>query len=109
MNLPFNLPNLPQMPELPQLVDYRLGEQSLQIVALNGMLVLREIPYGSMRQVKRGYELWSELHANHVDLLGKAVSIELDRALLPWLVVTPADPAAFMLELSRRIAGAKKA
>ena len=96
MNLPFANP-------LPYLIDYRLTDSSLQIVALSGQFVLREFPFKEMIAVKRGYELWNEHYENRLDLWNAAVSVRLDRAILPWLVLTPADPDGFVRDLSARI------
>jgi hypothetical protein len=56
-----------------------------------------------MIAVKKGYELFNEHWENRLDLWNSAVSIRLDRAILPWLVVTPADPDSFVRDLSGRI------
>jgi hypothetical protein len=93
---------------LPWIVDYRLAAYSLQIVLCGGAFVLREYPYKEMLFVKKGYEHWNEHYENRLDLWEAAVSIRLDRAMLPWLVVTPANPEAFVADLSQRIVAARK-
>lgn len=116
----FNLPNIPGLPKLelpeinlgalpeipnplPYLLDYKLTETSLQIIALNGQFTLREFPYKEMIAVKKGYEIFNEHWENRLDLWNSAVSIRLDRAVLPWLVVTPANTDDFVRDLSGRI------
>lgn len=98
----FAIPN-----PLPYLLDYRLTDQALQIVGLNGMVVMREIPYKEMIAVKRGYEVWNEHWENRLDLWNSAVSIRLDRAILPWFVVTPENPESFVRDLSARLGRAR--
>lgn len=88
---------------LTYLVDYRLTDSSLQVTTLGGQLVVREIPYASMISVKRGYEWWNEHWENRLDLWTSAVSIRLDRQILPWFVVTPENPDAFVADLARRL------
>lgn len=97
-----NVPN-----PLPMLIDYRLTDSSLQIVAINGQFTLREFPYKEMIAVKRGYELWNEHWENRIDLWSSAVSIRLDRAVLPWVVITPEDPEGFVRDLSGRLGRAR--
>jgi hypothetical protein len=101
--MPFSLPN-----PLPWLLDYRLAAYSLQIVMFGGAFVLREVPYKEMLFVKKGYEHWNEHFENRFDIWEAAVSIRLDRAVLPWLVVTPAEPEAFVADLSERIVAARR-
>ncbi|MEB3328686.1 MAG: hypothetical protein VKQ33_05590 [Candidatus Sericytochromatia bacterium] len=101
--MPISLPN-----PLVWLLDYRLAAYSLQIVLCGGAFVLREFPYKEMLFVKEGYEPWNEHYENRLDLWESAVSIRLDRAMLPWLVVTPAEPKAFVAQLSERIVAARR-
>lgn len=100
--------NLPLPNPLPWLLDYRLAAFSLQIVVLNGAFVVREFPYREMLFVKKGFEPWNEHYQNRLDLWEAAVSIRLDRTVLPWLVITPADPEALVADLSDRIVAARK-
>ena len=87
---------------LDYMVGYRMGDDALQITTLGGAVVTRTFPYAEMLEVKKGYELWNEHYQNRFDA-AKAVSIRLDRQLIPWLVVTPEDPDAFIAELQPRI------
>ena len=91
------------MNPLTYLVDYRLTERSLQITTLGGQFVVREIPYSEMLSVKRGYEFWNEHWQNRLDLWNSAVSIKLDRQLLPWFVISPEFPDTFVADLTRRL------
>lgn len=90
---------------LTYLIDYRLTPTSLQVVALAGQFVIREIPYANIVEVKRGYEFLNEHWENRLDLWNSAVSLRLNRPLLPWFVVTPQNPDSFILELRRNMAG----
>ena len=85
------------------LIDYRLTDRSLQITSMGGQFVIREFPYSEMSSVKRGYEFWNEHWENRLDLWNSAVSIKLDRQVLPWLVITPEYPETFVADLSRRL------
>ena len=97
--------NLPQIQNpLPFLIDYRLTDDTLQITTMGGQFVMREIPYKEMIAVKKGYEFWNEHWENRLDLWASAVSIRLDRPILPWFVLTPADPDGFVRDLSARLA-----
>jgi hypothetical protein len=89
---------------LTYLLDYRLTPTSLQVVALSGQFVIREIPYSDIVEVKRGYEFLNEHWENRLDLWRSAVSLRLNRPILPWFVVTPQDPDSFVLELRRNMA-----
>ena len=91
------------MNPLTYLIDYRLTERSLQITTLGGQFVVREIPYSEMLSVKRGYELWNEHYQNRLDVWNSAVSIKLDRKILPWLVISPEFPDTFVADLTRRL------
>jgi hypothetical protein len=91
------------MNPLTYLVDYRLTDRSLQITTMGGQFVIREIPYSEMTSVKRGYEFWNEHWENRLDLWNSAVSIKLDRPMLPWAVITPEYPDTFVADLSRRL------
>ena len=91
------------MNPLTYLIDYRLTDRSLQITTMGGQFVVREIPYNEMTSVKRGYEFWNEHWENRLDLWNSAVSVKLDRPLLPWLVVTPEYPDTFVADLARRL------
>jgi hypothetical protein len=85
------------------LIDYRLTDRSLQVTTMGGQFVIREFPYSEMTSVKRGYEFWNEHWENRLDLWNSAVSIKLDRQVLPWLVITPEYPDTFVADLSRRL------
>jgi hypothetical protein len=91
------------MNPLTYLVDYRLTDRSLQITTLGGQFVIREIPYADMTSVKRGYEFWNEHWENRLDLWNSAISIKLDRPMLPWVVITPEYPDTFVADLARRL------
>ncbi|MEB3221175.1 MAG: hypothetical protein VKS61_03765 [Candidatus Sericytochromatia bacterium] len=101
--MPFSLSN-----PLPWVLDYRLAAYSLQVVLLGGAFVMREFPYKEMLFVKKGYEHWNEHYENRLDLWEAAVSIRLDRTVLPWLVITPANPDGFVADLTDRIIAARK-
>lgn len=90
-------------------VDYRLTPTALQIVGKGGARVRREVPYTAMLAVKRGVEFWNEHWQSRWNARGHGVSIRLKRPLLPWFVVTPDDPEAFVAELRERIAKANGA
>lgn len=90
---------------LTYVLDYRLGANGLQVVALGGNFVVREIPYTEMVEVVKGYQFWNEHWENRLDLWASSVSIRLNRPILPWFVVTPANPDLFVADLRRRIAG----
>ena len=92
------------MNPLSYLFDYRLTDSSLQIVALGGQFVIREFPYSDMSSVKRGYEFMNEHWENRFDIWNAAVSIKLNRPILPWVVITPEHPDTFVADLARRLA-----
>jgi hypothetical protein len=89
---------------LTYLINYRLTATSLQITAMGGMFVVREFPYSSIVEVKRGYEFWNEHYENRVDLWSSAVSVRLNRPILPWVVITPENPDTFVSDLRKRLA-----
>ncbi|HEY9720945.1 MAG TPA: hypothetical protein V6D47_02970 [Oscillatoriaceae cyanobacterium] len=91
------------------LVDYRLTPTSLQVTAMGGQFVVREIPYNEMLEVKRGLEIWNEHWQNRLDFWNHSVSIRLTRPVLPWFVVSPDDPDRFVGELREHIAKAGRA
>lgn len=89
---------------LKYLIDYRLTPHSLQVTTFGGSFVIREIPYADIQEVRRGYQWWNEHWENRLDLWSSAVSLKLNRPMLPWFVVTPEHPDVFVVELRQKMA-----